>query len=395
MRPLVLSTQHLLTLLPIGPGLRLGAVLALAAPTALHAQHAELGVFTSWNRGIADGMQMYGGSMGGGGAIGMRLSGAVRVGPATRDPATTGTTTGTTSGTTGHRPYGIVADLDMTLDTRNSPFLAPIASALLGFSPSVFAGAGAMALRDDVAGLRAVPTFSYGGGVSRPIIGGFGFTSEARYRALVRGPGGSVPEGFRPGWETRAGLSLRFGGRRASGGGILPRFPLPGGGTTMGSARGSAVVDTGDDYLGVPYKYGGTTPRGFDCSGFVQYIFDRNGVRLPRTSRQQAQVGRALPVSVRALQVGDLMLFATEGSRIDHVAIYAGGNRMLHSSSSGGGVRYDDLSTSRGRWFVGKMVTARRVTDGRGNSLVDEAVMRRLMGEVVRSFDGPDTAPRP
>ena len=389
MRPTVPPARLPLALSAITPSLALGALLA-AAPAVLCAQHAEVGVFTAWNPGIGDGLPMYGGSMGGGAAIGMRMSGAMRIGAATRDVVTTGTT--------GDRPYGFVVDMDLVYDTRNSTVLAPVASSLLGFSPSVFAGAGAIALRDDAAGLRAVPTFSYGGGVSRPIIGGLGLTTEARYRALVRGPGGTLPEGFRPGWEARAGLSLRFGGRRSSGGGIMPRRPIPrrgGGGTTMGTARGSAVVATGDDYLGVPYKYGGTTPRGFDCSGFVQYVFDRHGVQLPRTSRQQAQVGRGLPVSVGALKVGDLMLFATEGSRIDHVAIYAGGNRMLHSSSSGRGVRYDDLTSSRGRWFVGKMVTARRVTDGSGRSLVDEAALARLLGEAVRRFDGPDAAPRP
>ena len=391
MRPTAVSVRSTDRTFPIALALAIGATLVLLTPSTLHAQHAEIGAFTAWNPGMSDGLQMYGGSMGGGATIGMRLSGAVRVGPAQRDL--------TTTGTTGDRPYGLTADLDLTYDTRDNAMLAPIAASLLGFAPNVFAGAGAMVLRDDAAGLRAVPTFSYGGGLTRPIIGGLGLTTEARYRALVRGPDGSLPDGFRPGWEARAGISLRFGGRRSSGGGGMPRFPVPfpggGSGGTMGTARGSAVVETGDDYLGVPYKYGGTTPRGFDCSGFVQYVFDRNGVQLPRTSRQQAQVGRALPASVGSLKVGDLMLFATESSRIDHVAIYAGGNRMLHSSSSGGGVRYDDLASSRGRWFVSKMVTARRVTDGSGNSLVDDATLARLLREAVRTFDGPDGAPRP
>jgi hypothetical protein len=392
MRPSVSTLRPPLALDTIPPAIAIGALaawLALVAPAALHAQHAEVSVFTAWNPGIGDGMQMYGGSLGGGGmGMGMRLGGAMRVGPAADDVVT---------GASGDRPYGFVVDMDLTYDTRDNVMLAPLASALLGFSPSVFVGAGAMAARDEAAGLRAVPAFSYGGGMSRTLIGGLAVTTEARYRALVRGADGSLPEGFRPGWEARAGLALRFGGSRASRVPGMPRipFPLPGGGTTMGTARGSAVVDTGDDFLGVPYKYGGTTPRGFDCSGFVQYVFDRNGVRLPRTSRQQAQVGRSLATSVGALQVGDLMLFATEGSRVDHVAIYAGRNRMLHSSSSGGGVRYDDLGSSRGRWFVSKMVTARRVTDGRGNSLVDDAAMARLLREAVTSFDAPDRAPRP
>jgi hypothetical protein len=369
------------------------ALCLASVPSVAHAQYAEFGVFSALNPSLADGLPMFGGSIGGGAGVGIRLSGAMR----TSSAATS--SLATTDGD-GVRPVGWTMDMDLTYDTRNNAMLAPIATALLGFSPSVFAGAGAMGQRDDAGAMRAVPVFSYGGGVSRPLLGGLGMSTEARYRSAVRGADGSLPEGFRSGWEYRAGLSFRFGGPRSSGGGgIVPRLPIPlpggGGAGTMGTARGSAVVATGDDYLGTPYVYGGTTPRGFDCSGFVQYVFDRNGVRLPRTSRQQAQVGLALPTRVSALQAGDLMLFRTESSGIDHVAIYAGRNRMLHSSSSGGGVRFDDLGSSRGKWFLSKMVSARRVTDGSGRSLIDEATLAQLLRDGARSFDGPDGAPRP
>jgi hypothetical protein len=289
-----------------------------------------------------------------------------------------------------------MVDLDFIYDTRDNPALAPLASALLGFSPSVFAGAGAMGRRgvDDV--MRTMPVFSYGGGVSRPLVGGLGLMTEARWRAGVRGANGELPEGFRNGWEYRAGLALRFGGSRGGGGGGVPRvpFPLPGGRGTGASARASEIIDTADDYVGVPYVYGGTTPRGFDCSGFLQYVFNRHGVRLPRTSRQQAQVGRAVPVSIGALRPGDLVAFNTGGERIDHIAMYVGGNRILHSSSSGGGVRHDDLGTRRGRWFASKMVAVRRLVDDRGNSFIDELTLQRLLREAVTQLDRPDGAPR-
>jgi hypothetical protein len=375
----------------------LALLTCLVTPAALRAQHAEIGVFSAWGTSLGGGRPLYGASMGRGAGIGLRVSGALRTTRAQADPATIGGAVGSSGA--GYEASGWTVDMDFTYDARDNALLQPIASALLGFSPSVFVGAGAMGRSDDAGALRAVPVFSYGGGVSRSLIGGLGLTSEARWRAPVRRVDGSLPEGLAPGWEYRAGLALRFGGRRSSSGRGMPRFPIPlpgggGSGGTMGSARGSAVVDTGEDYLGVPYVYGGSTPRGFDCSGFVQYVFNKHGVRLPRTSRQQAQVGRALPARVSGLQVGDLLLFSTGGARVDHVGIYAGDNRMLHSSSSGGGVGYDELDSSRGRWFVSKLVTARRVTDGRGNSVVDQATLARLLRETVTAFDGPDRAPR-
>jgi cell wall-associated NlpC family hydrolase len=167
-----------------------------------------------------------------------------------------------------------------------------------------------------------------------------------------------------------------------------------GSGRSSGSSSriGTRVVNMGDDYVGVRYKWGGNTPsEGFDCSGFTKYLYARNGVTLPRTSRQQARVGEWLPLSIGALRQGDLMFFAGNGTRISHVAIYAGANRILHSTSSGGRVRYDDLGTKRGQWFVNHFVAARRVADDRG-SLVDAFAVARM---VFDYFDPPDKAPRP
>lgn len=159
---------------------------------------------------------------------------------------------------------------------------------------------------------------------------------------------------------------------------------------TGSSRAGAMVVARGEQYLGVPYKWGGSTPAGFDCSGFVQYIYRDQGVSLPRTSRQMAHAGAEVPADVSWLREGDLMLFASNGSRIDHVAIYAGGNQIIHSSSSGNGVRYDDLDSRRGRWYASHMVAARRVTHN-GRSLVNALVTGRIPFD---SFDPPDRAPR-
>ena len=128
------------------------------------------------------------------------------------------------------------------------------------------------------------------------------------------------------------------------------------------SVTAAGVLATGHRYVGERYLYGGETPGvGFDCSGFVQYVFGRHRVVLPRTSREQANAGQAVQRGVTSLRPGDLMLFSSKGAGVDHVAIYAGNNRILHSSAGGGGVVYDDLSTARGKWFLARHVASRRV----------------------------------
>lgn len=128
------------------------------------------------------------------------------------------------------------------------------------------------------------------------------------------------------------------------------------------NARAARVVATAERYLGTRYRYGGRTPTaGFDCSGFVQYVFGRNDITLPRTSRLQAAAGERAPLNIESLHPGDLLLFSSKGRGVDHVAIYVGNNRMLHSSAGAGGVVYDDLSTSRGKWYLKRHVASRHV----------------------------------
>jgi len=128
------------------------------------------------------------------------------------------------------------------------------------------------------------------------------------------------------------------------------------------SATAASIIATAKRYVGTHYRYGGESPAtGFDCSGFVQYVFGRHGVELPRTSRLQADAGEALPLDIAALEPGDLLLFASRGTEVNHVAIYLGNNRMLHSSAGAGGVVYDDLTTARGRWYLKRLVASRRV----------------------------------
>jgi cell wall-associated NlpC family hydrolase len=168
------------------------------------------------------------------------------------------------------------------------------------------------------------------------------------------------------------------------------RAPAP---TAPPSASAGRVLKTADRYLGVPYRWGGTSPRtGFDCSGFVQYAYAREGVDLPRTSRQQAAAGARRATRWDAAGPGDLVMFAEPGEAISHVAFYAGRGRILHASSSGGGVRYDDLDTRRGRWYRERLVAVRRVS-GRGPA-VARGLLARL-GLADAPLDAPDLAPAP
>jgi cell wall-associated NlpC family hydrolase len=131
---------------------------------------------------------------------------------------------------------------------------------------------------------------------------------------------------------------------------------------TVAGASAARVLATANRYVGTHYRYGGGSPdAGFDCSGFVQYVFGQNGIRLPRTSRLQASAGSPAPLDIESLLPGDLLFFASRGTQINHVAIYVGGNRMLHSTAGAGGVVYDDLSSPRGKWYLARHVVSRRV----------------------------------
>lgn len=121
---------------------------------------------------------------------------------------------------------------------------------------------------------------------------------------------------------------------------------------SMTTANNSDVISYAKQYLGCKYVYGGTTPKGFDCSGFTQYVYKNFGISLNRTAAAQYSNGKA----VTNLQSGDLVMFGKSG--INHVGIYIGGGTFIHAANPSRGVTTDTLLSG---YYKTNYVGARRV----------------------------------
>ncbi|MFT9846235.1 C40 family peptidase [Aneurinibacillus sp. REN35] len=103
------------------------------------------------------------------------------------------------------------------------------------------------------------------------------------------------------------------------------------------SRDGRSIVDTAYRFTGVPYRWGGTSSSGFDCSGYVQYVYRAHGITLPRTSSQMYNLG----TKVSSPRIGDLVFFTTYAPGPSHVGIYVGGNKFISATTSSGVVVAD------------------------------------------------------
>lgn len=115
---------------------------------------------------------------------------------------------------------------------------------------------------------------------------------------------------------------------------------------SLGSSHAAAVAEA-KKYLGTPYLWGGTTPAGFDCSGFVRYCYAAIGISIPRTSRSQFTFGQFIPPArTDLLEPGDLVFFAYGGDprQVHHVGMYVGGGVFIHSPGTGDRVKYSSLN---------------------------------------------------
>ena len=120
---------------------------------------------------------------------------------------------------------------------------------------------------------------------------------------------------------------------------ITPPLAAPSASPGTATASAEAVIAGARRQLGVPYVWGGTTPAGFDCSGFLQYVFRDVGVELPRVSRDQARAGRPV-ASLAEARPGDLVAF---GSPVDHIGLYLGDGKMIAAPRRGDVVKVQDV----------------------------------------------------
>jgi cell wall-associated NlpC family hydrolase len=125
---------------------------------------------------------------------------------------------------------------------------------------------------------------------------------------------------------------------------------------TEAAGNTNLLIAEAKKLIGTPYRYGGTTPKGFDCSGFVYYTHKKVGITLPRSSKLMYQKGKAVHKS--GLKAGDLVFFNTSKGKsgVSHVAIYIGNNQIIHAVSKG--VKIDNLNNS---YWKSKYVGAKRL----------------------------------
>jgi cell wall-associated NlpC family hydrolase len=122
------------------------------------------------------------------------------------------------------------------------------------------------------------------------------------------------------------------------------------------TAAPPALVSAALQYQGVPYRNGGSDPSGFDCSGFVQYVFAKLGTALPREVRDQYQAGK--PIDLDEVEAGDLLFFETVSRGASHVGMAVGDGQFVHAPSSRGVVRVERYDAS---YWATRFVGARRI----------------------------------
>jgi NlpC/P60 family len=239
------------------------------------------------------------------------------------------------------------------------------------FGPYVALG-GALGVAVDSAGQSLAALWSVGAGFEWRPVRVLALDVEERYRVTDHGPHGFwAPGSPRHGFGTTVGIAISLGspGRRhrepagaSVGSGYRPAADPPTPPLMTVAGRAGDVVQTALDVLGSPYQWGGTAENGFDCSGLIQYAYARIGIRLPRTSRDQARAGHSVAAVVDSLEPGDILAFAARrGGPVTHVGMYVGEGKFIHSSSAGVRLSRLEAADPDGAYWIPKWVGARRI----------------------------------
>ncbi len=240
---------------------------------------------------------------------------------------------------------------------------------------------GALGLDSDTAHQALAALWTVGMGLEWRPLRILGLDLEERYRVIDRGPHGFWRPGApQKGFGTTLGITIGLGGslhRSSATSAAPPPIPAASANPAMTyhprsdsvhpslmilSGRGMDVVETALDVLGSPYQWGGTAENGFDCSGLIQYAYARHGIRLPRTSRDQAEAGNPVAMVVDSLLPGDILAFAGRaGGSVTHVGLYVGEGKFIHSSSTGVKLSRLDASDPEGIYWIPRWIGARRL----------------------------------
>lgn len=201
-------------------------------------------------------------------------------------------------------------------------------------------------LLPDVAADGTTPLSSDGGSVMRSVVsagmGGAKALSSPDGAPLLDNPAAGAAFDMTPVSESDFNSAMDRGGAQQQPG-LLPT------GTTEG---GNKITSIAQQYMGTPYVWGGTTPSGFDCSGFVQYVYKKAGINIPRMSFAQANAGTR--VGLNQLQAGDLVAWdnSSRNNGADHIAIYLGNGMIIEAPRPGLAVRIRKLGKNEGAWGV-------------------------------------------
>ncbi|HJS42551.1 MAG TPA: C40 family peptidase [Gemmatimonadales bacterium] len=227
-------------------------------------------------------------------------------------------------------------------------------------------GGVALGLSTDTTTEELAALWTLGGGVEWRPAPWIGLGLETVYHLQDVGPRGfwrSSP-GSRDGFAASLNFSLAISSGSAASTRTSAHQPSrqPPEPPTNITGNAADVVRTALGVLGTPYVWGGTAANGFDCSGLVQWAYSQHGMRLPRTSRDQASAGSLVTPVAEALQPGDILVFAAQpGGGVTHVGLYVGDVTFIHSSNDGVKLSRLEVQDPDGAWWVNRWVGARRI----------------------------------